>query len=155
MRPRPHSLSAVGGAHRQARRLSLVLLAVSAVSLAAGEDNGSDYVIPHTDFRRVLQSEYKFVPHPAGQSQPAPSVKQETSRPAIPDLVNAAPDAHRQRVMNHLDPVLLQEEADARSAAMASKLGIGVQSVHVGRYLVAGAATVFYIPVAVGIGFAW
>ena len=159
VKPRPQTFSSVGCAprapRRRAGRLSLVLLAASTVALAAGEDNGSDYVIPHTDFRQVIVSEHKFVPHPAPKSSQAPSAKQEPPRPAIQDLVNAAPDIHKQAVMNHLDSVLLQEDADARSAAMASKLGIGVRSVHVGKYLVAGAATVFYIPVAVGIGFAW
>lgn len=159
MKPRPQNFSAVGGAphalRRLAVRLPLVLLVSSTVALAAGEDDGSDYVIPHTDFRQVILSEHKFVPHPEGQFPPTPSARQEAPRPAIPDLVNAAPDIHKQGVMNHLDSVLLQEEADARSAAVASKLGIGVRSVQVGRYLVAGAATVFYFPVAVGIGFAW
>ena len=38
---------------------------------------------------------------------------------------------------------------------VASRLGIGVSSVHLGRYLVAGAATAFYIPVAIGVGVTW
>ena len=59
------------------------------------------------------------------------------------------------RKMDDLHASLAQEKADARSAAIASKLGIGVSSVHLGGNLVAGVATVFYIPIAVGIGFSW
>jgi hypothetical protein len=57
--------------------------------------------------------------------------------------------------MNHLHEAVLREQADARAAMVASRLGIGVSSVHLGRYLVAGAATAFYIPVAIGVGVTW
>ena len=57
--------------------------------------------------------------------------------------------------MNELHRAVVQEAAEARSAAIASKLGIGLSTVSLGGRWQAGVATAFYIPVMAGIGFAW
>ena len=59
------------------------------------------------------------------------------------------------RQMNELHRAVVQEAAEARSAAIASKLGIGLSTVSLGGRWQAGVATAFYIPVMAGIGFAW
>jgi len=58
-------------------------------------------------------------------------------------------------MMNRLNEAIVQERADARAALVASRLGIGVSSVRVGRYFSVGAATAFYLPVEVGLSVIW
>lgn len=138
------------------KSLALVFLFVSTAALAAGQDRDSDAVIQATDVRKEILSVYKFEPQARIQSPPGPFLAHEATEPERHDLVNAAPSSLADsKAMNHLHAAILQEKADARAAMVASRLGIGVSSVRVGRYLVAGAATVFYIPIAVGVGVVW
>ena len=138
------------------RPAALVVLLASTVALVAGEDRDPGAVIPKVGIRREILSPYKFVPHPAESSSPAPFLAREPSSTGDQRLATpAASDFREPRVMSRLDAAILREQADAREARVASRLGIGVSSVRLGRHLVLGAATAFYIPVAVGLGVAW
>jgi hypothetical protein len=136
--------------------VALILLFASTAAFAAGQDGNPDAVVQETNVRKEILSAYKFDPQPGVQSRPAPFLAHDASRTESPDLVNAAPSSLADsKAMNHLHEAVLREQADARAAMVASRLGIGVSSVHLGRYLVAGAATAFYIPVAIGVGVTW
>jgi|CZKI01.1.fsa_nt_gi hypothetical protein len=135
---------------------AFVLLLVSAVAVAAGEDRDPGAVVPQTDIRKEAVSFYKYDPRARVPSPLPPFLAREAPPPPGQSLVNSAPsDLRKPHVLNRLHAAVLREQADARTALVASRLGIGVSSVRVGGPLVAGVATAFYIPVAVGIGFSW
>jgi hypothetical protein len=103
-----------------------------------------------------MLSMYKYEPNKIEPAPQAPLLAPRVSETGGQVIMAPARSALRDsRKMDDLHASLAQEKADARSAAIASKLGIGVSSVHLGGNLVAGVATVFYIPIAVGIGFSW
>ncbi|HXQ80747.1 MAG TPA: hypothetical protein VN775_05520 [Opitutaceae bacterium] len=131
---------------------ALILLFASTAALEAG-DTGS--AVPQTDVRRETLSFYKYE-HTRPPSPLPPFLAREAPPPPGQYLVNAAPsDLREPHVLDHLHAVILQERADARAAMVASRLGIGVSSVRVGRYFSAGAATAFYIPAEIGLSVAW
>jgi hypothetical protein len=137
---------------------ALLLLAVSAGPLAiAADPDGAQ-----TEVRRQLLTEFKYVASPKDPVVSAPFLADSTARlpsvaaePPGPDVVRMAPYTVRQTVkMDELHTAILHEQADARTAAMMAKLGVGLHVVPVGKaYLYA--ATVFYIPFAVGAGFSF
>jgi len=132
-----------------------LLLFVSAAACAAAGSDPDPGAYPHTDIRREILSVYRYE---ATAKEPPPVIPLPARRlvqAASQEVLAPAPAPRDTRKMNALRAAIVQEEADARSAASASRLGIGVRSVQLGRHLVAGAATVFYIPVAVGIGAIW
>jgi hypothetical protein len=134
---------------------ALLLLAVSAGSLAlAADPDGA-----HTEVRRQLLSEYKYVASPQDPVVAAPFLADTAARPPAaaaeagrPDVVRMEPYTVRQGVkMDELHSALLHEQADARTSAMMAKLGVGLHVVPVGKACLY-AATLFYIPFAVGVG---
>jgi len=136
---------------------ALLLLFASAAALAAGEDRDPAAAVPKTDIRREALSLYKYEPHAGAPAPLPPFLAHETPPPPpSPSLIDAAPsDLRRPHMMNRLNEAIVQERADARAALVASRLGIGVSSVRVGRYFSVGAATAFYLPVEVGLSVIW
>jgi hypothetical protein len=134
----------------------LLFLFVSAAPWAAAGGDSDPGAYPQTDIRREILSVYRYEA-PAKDPGPAtPFLTPKAIQAASQEILAPAPTTLRDaRRLNNLRAAVVQQEADARSAAIASRLGIGVRSVQVGRHLVAGAATVFYVPVAVGIGVIW
>jgi hypothetical protein len=140
----------------QLKSAAIALLFASTAALAAGDDGNSCGSIPQTDIRLEIQSVYKFEPHAWVSSPPAPFLAHEASQPDLHDIVESPPPAlSESRVMNRLHAAVVQERANSRAAMVASRLGIGVSSVRLGRYFALGAATAFYIPVAVGVSVVW
>ena len=138
------------------KALALVLMLASAASLAAGDQSAPSAAVPQTDIRKELLAAYKFEPRTEKPPETAPFLAHAVSQPEPQDLVDAAPQSVRNtKVMNHLHAAVLQEQSDAKAALVASELGIGIKSVRVGKNFALGAVTVFYIPVAIGGGFAW
>jgi hypothetical protein len=135
---------------------AIALLFASSASFAAGDDGNSSGSIPRTDIRAEIQSVYKFEPHAWVPPPSAPFLAHEVSQPEVRDIAESpAPALSESRVMNRLHAAVVQEHADARAAMVASRLGIGVRSVRLGRHFALGAATAFYIPVAVGFSLVW
>jgi hypothetical protein len=146
---------------RWMRAAFLLLTSAAAGSLAAAEDTGGDDTSPHTDVRRQILSEIKYNA-PAENPAPAAPFLSATAtqprapdEPADPDLLQMAPFTVQETVKTErLHGAFLQQKADARTAAMMNKLGVGVHVASAGGVYVY-AATLFYIPFAVGGGFAW
>jgi hypothetical protein len=135
---------------------ALAVLVASATALAAGDDSYSGPVYPSTDMRREILSPYRYVPHPVEPSPPAPFLAKRPPPPGDQRLAEPAQsDLREPHVLNRLDAALLREQSDARAARVASRLGIGVSSVRLGKHVVLGAATAFYVPVGVGLGIVW
>ena len=137
------------------RACIISILIASASGLAAAEDPGP--ATPHTDIRQELLSEFKFVaprkevlptaPFLSGSAQPVPPL---AAGPGSGDTVTLAPFTVREMVrMETLHADLLKEKADARTAAVMSKLGVGLHVAPVGP-VAFYAATIFYIPFAAG-----
>jgi hypothetical protein len=134
----------------------VILLLAPAVAVAAGEDRDPGAPVPQAGVRKEILSFYKYDPRARVPSSLPPFMARETPPPTGQNLVNAGTsDLREPHVLNHLHTVVLREQADSRAALVASRLGIGVSSVRAGKSLVAGAATAFYIPVAIGIGISW
>ncbi len=103
-----------------------------------------------------IQSVYKFEPHAWVAPPKAPFLAHEPSQPEVREISESpAPALSESRVMNRLHAAIVQEHADARAAMVASRLGIGVSSVRMGKNFALGAASAFYIPVAVGVSVVW
>jgi hypothetical protein len=137
---------------------ALLLLAVFTGSLAVAADPDS----AHSEIRRQLLSEFKYVAAPKEAVISAPFLADSAPRPPSMaaesqgrNVVRMAPYTVRQTVkMDELHSAILREQADARTAAMMATLGVGLHVVPVGKaYLYA--ATLFYIPFAVGAGFSF
>jgi len=137
--------------------VALFLLLAPTLAPAAGGDRDPGASIPQTDIRREILAPYRFVQHQEHPAPPAPIfLAREPTPPESQDLFRLPPsDIRGPHVMNRLDEAVLRERAGARAAMVASRLGIGVESVRVARRLAIGAATAFYVPVAVGIGVVW
>jgi len=140
----------------------LLILIASAGSLAAADDSDSGPVEVHSDFRKLLLSEYKFVPSPETVAPAAPLLfapgfqpQPAAAEPDNADVVIMAPYNVREIVkMNTLHADIVQERADARTAAVMNKLGVGLHVAPVGKtYFYV--ATAFYMPFAAGFGFSW
>lgn len=135
---------------------ALAVLVASATTLAAGDDSDSGAVFPSTDMRREILSPFKYVPHPVEPPPPAPFLAKRPPPPGDKRLAVAAQsDLREPHVLSRLDAAVLREQSDARAARVASRLGIGVSSVRLGKHVVLGAATAFYVPVGVGLGIVW
>jgi len=138
-------------------RQALLFLIAASGALAAG-DPGPDAAAAHTDIRRELLSEFKYAP---AQKEPArsplfvsPSLASQPGGPGA-DVVTMAPFTVRETVrMEKLHSDLVQEKSDARTAAIMTKLGVGVHVLPAGP-VTFFAATVFYIPIVVGGGFSF
>ncbi len=134
-----------------------VLLLVSAAPFAvAGGADDPDSSVPQTDIKKELRSIYRYEPSTRVAAPAAPFLAHTPAEPAHLEISEPAPEPLRTaRQMNELHRAIVEETAEARSAAIASRLGIGVSSVSLGGRWQAGVATVFYIPVMAGIGFSW
>lgn len=139
-----------------------LLVFASSVSLAAAGDAGAGPEAPQTDIRKELLSEYKYVKEtkdPAAKA-PTPSTTgaaQQAAPPAPGDSAPLVMDAftvHESTQMDRLHEDVLNQDADARRAEVTSKLGVGMHVAPMGP-LGFYAVTVFYIPIAVGVGFAF
>jgi hypothetical protein len=137
-------------------RACIVPILIASVSLlSAADDPGAG--APHTDVRKELLSEFKFVPPQKEVARPAPfltasaqPVATSAAETGNGELVTLAPFTVREMVrMETLHADILQEKADARTAAVMSKLGIGLHVAPVGP-VAFYAATLFYIPFAAG-----
>ncbi len=149
-------LPAVAAWVRWVRPAALAVLVASAAALAPGDDSDSGAAFPSTDMRREILSPYKYVPHPVEPSPPAPFLAKRAPPPGDQRLAEPAQsDLRGPHVLNRLDAAVLREQSDARAARVASRLGIGVSSVHLGKHVVLGAATAFYVPVGIGLGIVW
>jgi hypothetical protein len=133
----------------------LLLLIAAAGTLAWASDPDLGPAAPRTDVRRELLSEFKYVAHPPQAAAPSPFLA-PGAQPGLPppsdtsDLVRMAPFTVREMVrMETLHADLVQEKTDAHTAAVMSKLGIGLHVAPVGP-VAFYAATLFYIPFAVG-----
>jgi hypothetical protein len=138
---------------------AFLLLIASAGSLAFAGDPEPDPEAPRTDVRRQILLEYKYT-GPQGGSAPAAPVlpgaaaqaRSAAAVPGDPAMVAIAPlEVPETSTTVALRAKFLKQEADARSAAVMSTLGIGVHVAPVGP-VGFYAVTVFYIPVAVGFG---
>jgi hypothetical protein len=144
------------------RLVPLLILIASVSPLAAADDSKNGSVDSHSDFRRLLLSEYKFVPSPENLAPvpPLPYSPGFQPQPIVPDSDNAdlvvmAPYNVREIVkMNTLHTDIIQQRADARTAAMMTKLGVGLHVAPVGKVYFY-VATAFYIPFTAGFGFSW
>jgi hypothetical protein len=136
--------------------VALVLLFASAAASAAAGNRDCGAAVPQTEIRKATLSFFKYEPHARVPSPLPPFMAHETPPPPGQDLVNAAPsDLRAPHALSHLHAAILRERADARTALVASRLGIGVSSARVGRSIAVGAATAFYVPVAVGLSVVW
>ena len=136
---------------------ALVFLLLSGVPLVAfaGAD-GSQASYPQTDIKKELRSLYRYEPSARVTPPAAPFLARASEGPARLEIAEPAPEPLRDtRQMNTLHRAVVQEAADARTAAIASTLGIGLSTVSLGGRWQAGVATAFYIPVMAGIGFTW
>jgi hypothetical protein len=137
--------------------LSLLLGSICPLT-AAGTPDDVTGARP-TGIRNELLSEYKFEAPAKRLTQPitvmtnASTPSQTlTTTPQDTDLVQMAPYTVRETAnMDALHSDIVAQRANARTAAMTRKLGIGVHFAPmgpVGLY----AVTVFYIPIQVGFG---
>ena len=145
-----------------AGRAALIFLIAAAGVLAAKEDVDPAKAVPATDIRREILSEFKFVP---SQAAPAPHKSSLARGPTlpqsqllgaeIPDIVRMAPyTVHESLKMEELHQDILNSQSEARTDALMSKMGIGLHEAAIGK-LHFFTATVFYIPIVVGVGIAW
>jgi len=143
------------------RCAAVLLLLAASESLVLAADTDPDGDVAHTDIRKELLSEFKYVkPQNAAPKAPSkPDTKADQPAVALASgdsapLVMAPFTVRESADMDRLHEDLLMQKADARSEMTASKLGIGV---HVARLGPAGfyAVTVFYVPIVVGFGFSW
>jgi hypothetical protein len=136
---------------------ALVFLLASAARLAAETDpNDPDAFVPQTNLRKEIHAIYPYEPAAQAPAPAAPVLSPKPSPTSHPDFSEAGPSSPRAtRRLNRLNAAIVQEEAEARSAAVARKLGIGLSTVPLGGGWRAGVATAFYIPVMVGVGIAW
>jgi hypothetical protein len=99
----------------------------------------------------ALDSSYRYeAPKSVSPSAASPlsPVQSAVDDPAIVKM--AAVTVRESRIdMDSLHLKILQSEAAARNAEIASKLGIGVHEIK-GKHVTLGAVTIFYIPVAFG-----
>ena len=140
--------------------LVLLLACNGRIDAVGGPDTGSD--VPHTNIRKELLSEYKYLVPPKDQTISGPIVSDASTTPQISapappnlDVVKMAPFTVREGAkMDSLHADIVRQKVNARTDAIASKLGIGVHIAPmgpVGFY----AVTVFYIPIVVGFGFSF
>ncbi len=137
---------------------ALLLLGASPGALGSPPDPGSP--APPTDIRREILSGFRFIPRQAEPAEASPILAQGAAAPAAPDaagpdIVSMAPYTVRENVrMEKLHADIVEAQAEARTAATMTRLGVGLHEVPVGNFhLFAG--TVFYIPFVVGIGISW
>jgi hypothetical protein len=134
------------------RACIISILIACASRLAAADDPAPEAA--HTDIRQELLSEFKFVapekevplspPFLSGSARPVPASA------ASGDVVTLAPFTVREMVrMETLHADIMKEKADARTAAVMSKLGVGLHVAPVGP-VAFYAATIFYIPFVAG-----
>jgi hypothetical protein len=143
------------GRPRRALGGRTILFLIAASGAIAAGDPGSDAGAQRTDIRRELLSEFKYAPPQKDPSAPPPIVSPvQATQAAEPgaDIVVMAPFTVRETVrMEKLHSDLMQEKAEARTAAIMTKLGVGVHVLPAGP-MYFYAATIFYIPFAVGGG---
>jgi hypothetical protein len=135
---------------------AIAVLLTATAALAPGEEVDTGAAPPKTDIRKEILAPYRFVPHDAAPELPAPFLAPPAPASGNQRLSMPAPSEFREpRMLNQLDAAILREQAGARDARMASRLGIGASTVRVGKHVVLGAATAFYVPVGVGLGIVW
>lgn len=141
------------------RCAAVLLMFASSGAIVFGADAGSDPDAPHTDIRKELLSEFKYVKVPKDPSskdavQATASADPSPAARAAGDsapIVMAPFSVKESADMKRLQQDLQMQKADATREMTMSKLGIGVHVAPVGPggfYVV----TVFYIPIAVGFG---
>lgn len=143
------------------KRSALLLLAVAASPPAADAQAWADPDAAHAEVRTQLLSEFKYEPVQKGRPPSSP-VLAHPLKSALVDVPVAAPDVVRMEPytvrdslrMEALRADLLQQKADAKTAMVMDRLGIGVHAAQVGP-AVAYVATVFYIPFTAGISLSW
>ncbi|HEY1764290.1 MAG TPA: hypothetical protein VGF85_05155 [Opitutaceae bacterium] len=135
----------------------IALIIFPALLAAEADPNDPDALVPVTNLQKEIHAIYRYEPHPRPYTpKPPPFLVPKESAPARPDFDQTPPAEPRNvREMRRLDAAIVQEKADARKAEVAKNLGIGLQTVPLGGPWYAGAATAFYIPVLVDVGFHW
>jgi hypothetical protein len=135
---------------------ALVFVLASAARLAAETDpSDPDAFVPQTNLRKEIHAIYRYEAAAKAPAPAAPVLSPKPSPTLHPDFSEGSPAPRDTRRINRLNAAIVQEEADARSAAVARKLGIGLSTVPLGDGWRAGVATAFYVPVMVGLGVAW
>lgn len=139
-----------------ARRAVLAFLVSSSVVMAA-DGSSSDPDMPQTDIRKEMLSQYKYSPtggNPAAKGS-APANLAQPTRAASPtpggrDIVVMSPfEVQASGKREQLQTASFQEEPPTQGEKVASKLGIGVHRMKIGKVSVF-ASTIFYIPFLVG-----
>jgi hypothetical protein len=112
---------------------------------------------PRSEFRRELQSEFKFAPAAKDSRTPeAGPASQGTSRTESPpaagaDIVTMPRfEVHSTRNMTGLAIEMAQDKPKTESEKAQSTLGIGVHAIKLGKVTLY-ARTILYIPFLVGI----
>lgn len=145
-----------------ASRAALIFLIASTGVLAGEKEADSDTAVPATNIRREILSEFRFVP---SQAAPVPHKSTLARGPTLPksqtlayagaDIVRMAPyTVHESLKMEELHQDILNEQADAHTADLMKKMGIGLHEAPIGKVHFF-TATVFYIPIIVGVGIDW
>jgi len=136
--------------------VSLSLLLAATAASAAGGDDGPAASTARTDIQKEIIAPYRYLPHPAEAPLPAPFIARAPSPRLRPRLADAVPASSREpRSMSHLNAAILREETKAGNDLVARRLGIGVTRVPLGMGLALAVPTAFYVPVGIGLGFAW
>lgn len=134
------------------RYLALTLVFGFAAGVAHAQENDANLVTPQSDWRKALDSSYKFV-GPTGDL-PSTTLSQSPESFAANDATTVImpPFIVRESKFdyNSLHSAIQQSEEGVRKAEIASKLGIGIHEIK-GKRFTFGAVTIFYIPVAFGI----
>jgi hypothetical protein len=138
---------------------ALALLIASACPLVVAGDPDPEPGVPPTDVRRQILLEFKYTGPPGNSAPAAPAMPDAAARkrtavakPVDPALVTMEPfEVRETSKADALHADFLRQKADARTAGVMSKLGIGVHVVPVGP-VGFYAVTVFHIPIAVGFG---
>ena len=110
---------------------------------------------PRSEFRRELQSEFKFAPAARDESAAAPAPSVATSRTDAPpgggaDIVTMPRfEVHSNRDMTGLAIEMAQDKPQTASEKAQSKLGVGLHTVKLGK-ITLFARTIFYVPFLVG-----
>jgi len=123
-------------------------LAALATSLGAAQAGEFGNAVQPNDIRKEMLSEYRFSPvsRDAGRT----AAPRSEGAPVEAGVVIMATYAVREPAkLNELHARIVQSQADARQAAVAAELGIGVSSVPIGDHFALAAATVFHIPITI------
>jgi hypothetical protein len=134
------------------RRLILAFASIFAAGAARAQGDDANPAPLQSEWRTALDSSYGFEAPKSDSPSAAPPQSPVQSATDDPAIVRLAPVTVRDsRIdLDSLHSRILQSEAGARKAAIASKLGIGVHEIR-GKHVTLGAVTIFYIPVAFGI----